>query len=108
MRIIFRSVLLLISCSLISGCFAAGVGSADKVPGFLYSQVEYAENGAGPIGRKTGEATCESVLGWIATGDCSVKAAAKAGSIANVSSVSYKVKNILGVYATYTTVVTGN
>lgn len=56
---------------------------------------------------KTGEATCTSILALVATGDCSIEAAAKNGGITEIQSVDYKVNNILGVYGTYTTIVKG-
>ena len=106
MNKIIKSSLLGATCVFLSSCYA-GVGSMDEVPGLFYSNVKYAQNASGPVGGRMGEATCESILGLIATGDCSVKAAALNGGITNVSSVSVKQKNILGVYAKYTTVVTG-
>jgi hypothetical protein len=59
-------------------------------------------------GTKKGEACSFSVLGAYTAGDSSVSSAAKKGGIAKVSSVDNKFSNILGVYATYCVVVTGN
>jgi hypothetical protein len=47
-------------------------------------------------------------LGLVATGDCSIQAAKEAGGVREVQNVDVKVKNILGVYAQYTTKVSGN
>lgn len=58
-------------------------------------------------GSKVGEATLTSVLGIIATGDASIATAAKNGGITKIKTVDYRSFNILGLYATYTTVVTG-
>ena len=88
----------------ISGCAMAGA----PVNGSLFSDVK------GPVlitsesgGTKTGEATCTSILGLLATGDCSIAAAKKQGGITTVSHVDHHSTNLLGVLATYKTVVTG-
>jgi hypothetical protein len=79
------------------------------VTGFVYSDVK------GPLmatsnskGKKTGKATARSILGWIADGDASIAAAAKNGGITKIRTVDHKSKNILGFYAEYTTIVTGD
>lgn len=85
------------------------VGCAGPLPrGSLFTGVTMpvaATDSASSI--KVGEATCTSILGLIAIGDCSVLAAKKAGRITKVSSVDWKVKNILGLVGEYTTVVRG-
>ena len=43
----------------------------------------------------------------VALGDCSIEQAMKNGGITKVHHVSSKVRNILGVYAEYTTIVHG-
>ncbi|MGD0016058.1 MAG: TRL-like family protein [Verrucomicrobiia bacterium] len=55
---------------------------------------------------KTGTATATAIIG-IATGDASIETAMKNGGITKVHHVDTQVKNILGVYAEYTTVVYG-
>ncbi len=101
-----KSVLSAIVALSLSGCYA-GVGS--PVPGFLYAKVKAAQTGSANTGAtKTGKAECESILGLIAVGDCSIEAAKAAGGISTVQFTDVEVKNILGVYATYTTVVRGN
>jgi len=57
---------------------------------------------------KVGEATATSVLGLVATGDSSIKTAAANGGITKIKYVDYEVKNILGIYGKYTTVVYGD
>lgn len=103
-KLVLASAVAFLACSL-SACYA-GAGGVTKVPGLLYSDYNYAENGSGSVS-KVGSATCKSYLGFIADGDCSVRTAARNGGISEVGSVSRKVKNILGLYAEYTTVVTG-
>jgi hypothetical protein len=55
---------------------------------------------------KVGEAKATSIVG-VALGDASIETAMKNGGITKVHHVDTKVKNILGVYAEYTTVVFG-
>ena len=84
----------------------AGLGS--PIPGFLYSRVKTAQEGTAATGaNKTGRATCESILGLIALGDCSIEAAKANGGLTTVQYSDIQVHNILGIYATYTTVVRG-
>jgi hypothetical protein len=56
---------------------------------------------------KHGESCAENYLGLIATGDASIDAAKKHGSITKVSSVDHSSTRILGYYAKFCTVVTG-
>ena len=56
---------------------------------------------------KTGEATCQSIPAWIATGDCSIAAAKRAGGIKRVTHVDHRTKNILGILGEFTVVVSG-
>lgn len=94
----------LLSLSLCS-CYA-GLGTSNRVPGLLYADYIFPEEGGGAI-HKVGTAVCKTYFGLVALGDCSIRTAAKNGGITDVGSVSSKHKNILGVYAEYTTVVTG-
>lgn len=57
---------------------------------------------------KTGTAMATSVLGLVATGDASLKAAMDNGGITKVKYVEYSVRNILGVYGEYTVTVYGD
>ncbi|WP_220092225.1 TRL-like family protein [Helicobacter sp. 16-1353] len=56
---------------------------------------------------KRGEAVCSSVLGIVASGDCSIQAAKKNGNITKVHSVDVESFSVLGFYASYTTIVIG-
>jgi len=51
---------------------------------------------------------CTNILGIIARGDCSIASAKKNGNISAVSTVDWKGTNILGIYSTGRTIVTGN
>jgi hypothetical protein len=103
-----KIALLVVAAVALSGC--AGMAFPRANNGFLYADTK--TNDAVNVGNaqagKTGEACAMSILGWVTTGDSTVPAAAKAGGIKNVVSVDNKYSNILGVYATFCTVVTGD
>lgn len=82
-------------------------------PGFIIS--EYDAPMCSPddadgldIGAKTGEAMMINYLGWIATGDASIAAAAANGGISRVKTVDYHFDSLLGIVNKTTTVVTGD
>jgi hypothetical protein len=56
---------------------------------------------------KVGEAACHSILGIVAFGDCSVKAAKQNGGISKVNSVDNATLNIFYFYGQYKTIVRG-
>jgi hypothetical protein len=60
-----------------------------------------------PTASKTGTATCTSILGLVATGDCSIAAAMQQGGITRVQTVDMHATSVFGLYATYTVVVRG-
>lgn len=57
---------------------------------------------------KTGTAKATSILGLVATGDASIKAAMQQGGITKIKYVDYSAKNILGLYGEYVTTVYGD
>jgi hypothetical protein len=94
---------LVFGCALLAGC----AGAATPIYGW-YADVEWStELPNGPAGSKTGEAKATSILGIVAQGDCSISAAAKAGGITKVMTVEHHTKNILGLFAEFSTKVTG-
>lgn len=56
---------------------------------------------------KKGTATATGIVGFVMDGDCSLEAAMANGGITKIHHVDSNVTNILGVYATYTTIVWG-
>ena len=89
----------------LSGCAMA----ATPVSGMLYTSVQAPLTATSTSGAaRTGTSTCSSILGIIATGDCSISAASRAGGITDIQSVDYESTNLLGLYATFTTHVHGN
>lgn len=93
----------LIAAGMLAGC-------ATSVPlGGLYTELKLpvTDTGNGGNGSKTGTAECMSVLGLVATGDCSIQAAKKNGGITKVNHVDWDARNILGIIGNYKTVVHG-
>lgn len=61
-----------------------------------------------PVGSKVGESTATIFLGVLAFDqDASIQKAAKDAGITKISTVDVKRFDILGIYSTYTTIVTG-
>ncbi len=91
----------------ITGCSQ----SYSPLSGMLYTDINYPSyydgvEAAGP-GPRRGTAQATSILGLVATGDASIEAAAKNGGISRIHTADHKTMNLLGLYATYTTIVTG-
>lgn len=88
----------------VAGC----AGPRSPVPGCIYTDIkDGASVGTGVVTSKSGSATATGYLGWIATGDASITAAANQGQIKKVSYVDYHSTTILGIISTYTTTVYG-
>jgi hypothetical protein len=103
--------LLPICCTvLLGGC--AGIAFRGQMVPFagLYadSSTPVADVTNNDLGKKKGEACATSILGWITTGDAGIRDAADAGGITNISSVDSTYTNILGIFAKYCTVVSGD
>ena len=86
-------------------------GCATSFPiGILYRELKLpvtATSNTAPAKMKVGVATCQSVLGLVATGDASVDAAMKNGGITKIHHIDWDVKNILGIIGEYKTTVYG-
>ena len=98
-------------CLGFTGCAGMHASPVIPAPSFIYAQYTApmdtdAENT--DFGSKVGEAQAMSILGAVTMGDCSVRKAAENGGITTVKHVDYKVTNILGIYATYTTIAYGD
>lgn len=76
----------------------------------IYGKVQgpIAATGESQPATKMGRACAKSVLGIVASGDASIDAAKRAGSITTVSSVDFESTNVLFLYATFCTIVRGN
>ncbi|MGD0276672.1 MAG: TRL-like family protein [Syntrophales bacterium] len=102
----------LITCFLIMFVFLmVGCGAyvmKSPVSGFIYTNLKANDTVTSHVRTdKTGTAQCISILGWVATGDCSISAAMKNGGITKIHHVDFNAKSILMVYAEYTTIVVG-
>ncbi len=97
-------VLTVLTAAFLSGC-------ATPYPyGAFYTEIK-APVAAGSEGlsySKVGKAKATSVLGLVATGDASIKAAAEDGKISRIKYVDYDARNILGIFGEYTTTVYGD
>lgn len=102
-----RSIRLIFILALTAALFGCASGIS-PVSGILYSDVKAplavtdAEKGS-----KTGTAVCKSYLGAVATGDCSIDAAAKQGGITKIKHVDFKTENYFLIFAKYTVIVYG-
>jgi hypothetical protein len=88
-----------------AGCAAYAMS---PVSGVLHSDVRgpFATTTNSP-GTKIGTAECTSLLGLVASGDCSIEAAMKDGGITHVAYIDYHTSSILGLVATFTLTVHG-
>jgi len=104
MRKISFLILVLFVAVMLNGC-------ASPFPyGILYTEIKapVAAGDGGMSYSKVGVSKATSVLGLIATGDCSIKTAAANGGIKTIKYVDYDAKNTLGIYGEYTTTVYGD
>ena len=63
---------------------------------------------AAPGTTKEGKACADSILGLIARGDASVRAAKENGGISEVTSVAHSARNFMNIVAEWCTIVRGN
>lgn len=107
-----KSILLvavLAAASMMSGCAAFAFSGRGVPMGALYAEAMANEQVTqNPIASKRGEACASSILGLVTTGDASVATAAKNGGINKVGVVDQQYTSILGLYAKYCVVVTGD
>ena len=104
MKTMIKMAALTATTLMVTGC------AFNPTAGIIYSgtQVPVAATSVGAAQVITGESdTCTSVLGLVATGNCSVESAKANSGITNVSTVDYKVSTILGIVSSGTTVITG-
>jgi hypothetical protein len=92
----------------LTGCAGAAFFGQGNAVGALYADTTtpiHATQNA--LGKKTGEACATSILGIVTTGDASIRAAADAGGIKEISAVDSSLRNILGIVATHCMIVSG-
>lgn len=88
----------------LSGCMAV----YSPAVGVLYTEVKGPIDAGDRVGSREGKACAETILGLIATGDASIKAAAMNGGITNIDSVDHYTRNVLGIIGEFCTIVRGS
>ena len=89
---------------LLSGCMTV----ASPAIGVLWTDLKGPLDAGTWVGKKEGTACVESILGLIARGDASIKAAARNGRITKIGSVDHHTENFLGVLGRFCTIVRGS
>lgn len=103
-----KLTLLAVLCVL---CVASACTGPAPLQGMIFADINYPSyyqgvEAMGP-GSKPGKAQAMSILSLVALGDASIDAACSDGGISKIHTVDHKFTNILGVYQTWTTMVTG-
>jgi len=97
-----------LSCLLFSGCAGYAFSGRGVAQGSLYAGNNTNEQVTqNQVGTKKGESCASSILGLVTTGDASAASAAKKGGLTKITSVDNSFTNILGIYAEYCVVVSG-
>ena len=96
----------------IAFCGCAGIAWTPVIPpaGFIYTQYKApldVDFDATPVPMKKGTASTMCVLGLVAVGDASARAAAQDGGITRIEHADYDTLNVLGVYSKFTIIVYG-
>jgi len=89
---------------LLSGCMPV----YSPALGILYTDLKGPLDAGTTVGAKEGTACVESIMGLIARGDASIKAAAADGGIRKIGSVDHRTENILGIFGRFCTIVRGS
>jgi hypothetical protein len=94
----------------LSGCMIVD----SPIKGVLGTEVIWGDIATGKSGSATpgeskeGKACAESILGLLARGDASVRAAKEKGNITEVTSVDHSAKNLLNIFGEWCTIVKGH
>jgi TRL-like protein family len=89
----------------LSGCMIV----QSPVMGILGGEVTWGDVATGKTAaRKEGRACMDTILGLVARGDASVRAAKESAGITEVSVVDHSARNFLGIRGQYCTIVRGN
>ena len=105
-----RCVAVLTLCGVLgvtSGCVSGG----PPVSGVVYATVVYPSQYAGAAsqgpGTRRGTSQLSSILGLVSFGDASVETACGKAGITQLRTVDHHYTNVLYLYSTWTTIVTG-
>jgi hypothetical protein len=91
----------------LSGCMIVD----SPIKGVLGTEVIWGDMATGKVvagTSKEGKACAESILGLLARGDASVRAAKENGNITEVTSVDHSARNLLNIVGEWCTIVKGN
>ena len=89
----------------VSGCMIVQA----PVMGVLGGEVTWGDVAIGKTAaRKEGRACMDTILGLVARGDASVRAAKDSAGISEVSVIDHSARNFLGIRGQYCTIVRGN
>jgi len=94
----------------LSGCMIVD----SPIKGVLGTEVFWGDIATGKTGSsgpgelKSGKACAESILGLLARGDASVRAAKENGNISEVTSVDHSARNLLNIVGEWCTIVRGH
>jgi hypothetical protein len=93
----------------LTGCAGIAFLGAGPPQGIIYADAATGGHATeNNVGKKKGEACASSILGLVTTGDAGIRAAADAGNVVQISAVDSSIFNILGIYAKYCTIVSGD
>ncbi len=104
MRMLPRALVIAAAAALLTGCMIV----QSPAIGVLYTEVWGPIDAGGRVGAKEGQSCAQSILGLVATGDASIKAAAKAGGITQINSVDHYTRNVMGIMGEFCTIVRGS
>ena len=106
-----RTCFVLVATSLVVGLTGCMIVES-PIRGVVGTEVIWGEEAtgktapAGPL--KEGKACAESILGLIAHGDASVRAAKENGGISEVSTIDHSARNFFGIVGEWCTLARGN
>ena len=92
----------------LTGCAGLAFSGQGTAVGGLYTDAMTPMQATNnDVGKKKGEACATSILGLVTTGDASIRSAADASGIKNISAVDSSFMQILGIYSKYCVQVSG-
>lgn len=104
MRNVLKAVIFVTFAGVLSGCLPV----YSPAIGILFTEVYGPIDAGDTVGKKEGVSCAQSVLALVATGDASIKEAARDGAITKIESVDHYSRSILGVMAEFCTIVRGS
>lgn len=108
MKKIVLTIIAMGMVAFLANCVSSGY---DVPPGSLYTNytVNKDVSTAADVSGKEGTACASNILGWVATGDAGIKAAASSGGIKTVKAVDFSRMVILGsIYTKVCTIARGD